>query len=81
MGVIREYMCDRSSGTRHAIVIDPADQTPEVAANRAMAAVNALGSSSTVQPDTLICSNKQVPLDLIKTSKHTFAKIRLPLWS
>ena len=41
MGVIGEYMRDRSSGTRHAIVIDPADQTPEVAANRAMAAVNA----------------------------------------
>ena len=37
-------MCDRTSGTRHAIVIDPADQTPEIAANRALAAAHA-GSS------------------------------------
>ena len=44
MGVVGEYMCDRTSGTRHAIVIDPADQTPDVAANRALAAANA-GSS------------------------------------
>ena len=38
MGVLSEYMCDTSSGTRHAIVIDPADQTPDIAANRALAA-------------------------------------------
>jgi len=44
MGVIGEYMCDRTFGTRHAIVIDPADQTPEIAANRALAAAHA-GSS------------------------------------
>ncbi|MDG1540922.1 MAG: phosphoglycerol geranylgeranyltransferase [Candidatus Thalassarchaeaceae archaeon] len=44
MGAIGEYMCDRASGTRHAIVIDPADQTPEIAANRALAAAHA-GSS------------------------------------
>ena len=44
MGVVGEYMCDRTSGTRHAIVIDPADQTPEIAANRALAAAHA-GSS------------------------------------
>ena len=44
MGVLAEYMCDTSSGTRHAIVIDPADQTPEIAANRALAAAHA-GSS------------------------------------
>ena len=41
MSTICEYMCDRTSGTRHAIVIDPADQTPEVAANRALAAAHA----------------------------------------
>ena len=44
MGVLSEYMCDTSSGTRHAIVIDPADQTPDIAANRALAAAHA-GSS------------------------------------
>ena len=44
MATVSEYMCDRTSGTRHAIVIDPADQTPEVAANRALAAAHA-GSS------------------------------------
>ena len=59
MGVIGEYMRDRSSGTRHAIVIDPADQTPEVAANRAMAAVNAgsrmilVGGSSDTDMDNV----------------------------
>ena len=44
MGVLSEYMCDTSSGTRHAIVIDPAEQTPDIAANRALAAAHA-GSS------------------------------------
>ena len=44
MGIVSEYMCDRTPGTRHAILIDPADQTPEVAANRALAAAHA-GSS------------------------------------
>ncbi len=38
---IREHICDRSQGTRHAILIDPADQTPEVAAKKAIAAVSA----------------------------------------
>ena len=38
---IREYMCDRSQGTRHGTLIDPADQTPEVAAKRAIAAASA----------------------------------------
>ena len=41
MGGLREYLCDTSMGCRHSILIDPADQTPEVAANRAMAAVHA----------------------------------------
>ena len=44
MGVLADYMCDTSSGTRHAIVIDPADQTPDIATNRALAAAHA-GSS------------------------------------
>lgn len=44
MGIVSEYMCDTTPGTRHAILIDPADQTPEIAANRALAAANA-GSS------------------------------------
>ena len=44
MGIVSEYVCDRTPGTRHAILIDPADQTPDIAANRAMAAANA-GSS------------------------------------
>ena len=44
MGVLADYMCDTSSGTRHAIVIDPADQTPDIADNRALAAAHA-GSS------------------------------------
>ncbi|MED5273549.1 MAG: phosphoglycerol geranylgeranyltransferase [Candidatus Thermoplasmatota archaeon] len=41
MGLVSEYMCERTHGTRHAIVIDPADQTPEIAANRALAAAYA----------------------------------------
>lgn len=44
MRALREYLCDRSTGTRHAILIDPADQSPDVAANRALAAAHA-GSS------------------------------------
>ncbi len=38
---LREYVCRPRSGTRHAILIDPADQTPEVAAKRCVAAVSA----------------------------------------
>ena len=49
MGVVGEYMCDRTSGTRHAIVIDPADQTPEIAANRALAAAHAGSCSADIQ--------------------------------
>ena len=41
MGLLSQYMCERAQGTRHAIVIDPADQSPDVAANRALAAANA----------------------------------------
>ena len=41
MGAVRDYLCNTSVGCRHSILIDPADQTPEVAANRAMAAVHA----------------------------------------
>ena len=41
MGLLSRYMCERAQGTRHAIVIDPADQSPDVAANRALAAANA----------------------------------------
>ena len=36
-----EHVCDNAKITRHAILIDPADQTPDVAAKRAMAAVAA----------------------------------------
>ena len=41
MGLLSQYMSERGKGTRHAIVIDPADQSPDVAANRALAAANA----------------------------------------
>ncbi len=41
---LREYVCRPRNGTRHAILIDPADQTTEVAAKRCVAAVSA-GSS------------------------------------
>ena len=41
MGLLSQYMCERAQGTRHAIVIDPADRSPDVAANRALAAANA----------------------------------------
>ncbi len=34
-------MCDRSEGSRHITLIDPDDQTPEVAAKRSIAAVTA----------------------------------------
>ena len=34
-------MCETDSPTRHAILIDPADQDPDTAANRAMAAAHA----------------------------------------
>ena len=36
-----EYVCRPGTGTRHAILIDPADQNPEVAAKRCVAAVAA----------------------------------------
>ena len=37
----RDFICDRSQGTRHGIVIDPAEQSPDIAAKRAIAAVSA----------------------------------------
>lgn len=40
-GPIGDYVCTRSSCTRHGILIDPADQAPEVAAKRAIAAATA----------------------------------------
>ena len=39
-----QYVCSDVVGTRHAILIDPADQTPDMAAERCLAAV-AAGSS------------------------------------
>ena len=39
-----DYACSRVGPTRHAILIDPADQTPDMAAKRSLAAV-AAGSS------------------------------------
>tara|TARA_Y200000002_G_C22670973_1_gene660008 strand:- start:1546 stop:2367 length:822 start_codon:yes stop_codon:yes gene_type:complete len=39
-----QYVCSDVGGTRHAILIDPADQTPDIAAKRCLAAV-AAGSS------------------------------------
>ena len=36
-----EHVCNPNEATRHAILIDPADQTPDTAAKRAMAAVAA----------------------------------------
>ena len=59
MGAVSEYMCNRTQGTRHAIVIDPADQTPEIAANRALAAAHAgskmilVGGSSDTDMDNV----------------------------
>ena len=41
---IADYACSRVGPTRHAILIDPADQTPDMAAKRSLAAV-AAGSS------------------------------------
>ena len=41
---IADYACSREGPTRHAILIDPADQTPDMAAKRSLAAV-AAGSS------------------------------------
>jgi phosphoglycerol geranylgeranyltransferase len=38
---VADFICDRTQPTRHAILIDPAGQSPEVAAKRAIAAVNA----------------------------------------
>ena len=38
---VRDFICDRSQGTRHGIVIDPAEQSPDIAAKRAIAAVSA----------------------------------------
>ncbi len=54
-----EHVCDNTKITRHAILIDPADQTPEVAAKRAMAAVAAgsrmvlVGGSSDTDMDNV----------------------------
>ena len=36
-----EHVCNPNEKTRHAILIDPADQTPDTAAKRAVAAVAA----------------------------------------
>ncbi|MAZ24087.1 MAG: phosphoglycerol geranylgeranyltransferase [Candidatus Thermoplasmatota archaeon] len=36
-----DYACSRAGPTRHAILIDPADQTPDMAAKRCLAAVAA----------------------------------------
>ena len=53
------YVCDRSGGTRHAILIDPADQSAEVAAKRCVAAVSAgsrmilVGGSSGTDTDNV----------------------------
>ena len=43
-GPTLRHVNNTSGGARHAILIDPADQTPEMAAKRCMAAVSA-GSS------------------------------------
>ena len=43
-GPTLRYVSNTTMGARHAILIDPADQTPEMAAKRCMAAVSA-GSS------------------------------------
>ena len=54
-----EHVCDNTKITRHAILIDPADQTPDVAAKRAMAAVAAgsrmvlVGGSSDTEMDNV----------------------------
>jgi len=40
-GPVSDFLCDRTQPTRHAILIDPADQPPEVAAKRAIAAASA----------------------------------------
>ena len=54
-----EHVCDKTKSTRHAILIDPADQTPETAAKRAMAAVAAgskmilVGGSSDTDMDNV----------------------------
>jgi len=54
-----EHVCDNAKITRHAILIDPADQTPDVAAKRAMAAVAAgsrmvlVGGSSDTDMDNV----------------------------
>ena len=54
-----EHVCDNTKITRHAILIDPADQTPDVAAKRAKAAVAAgsklvlVGGSSDTDMDNV----------------------------
>ena len=54
-----EYVCRPGTGTRHAILVDPADQTPEVAAKRCVAAVAAgsrmvlVGGSSDTDRDNV----------------------------
>jgi len=54
-----EYVCRPGTGTRHAILIDPADQSPEVAAKRCVAAVAAgsrmvlVGGSSDTDMDNV----------------------------
>ena len=72
MGLLSEYICDRGKRTRHAIVIDPADQSPDVAANRALAAANAgsrmilVGGSSDTDMenvhDTILCIKEALEL-------------------
>tara|TARA_B100000959_G_C14998023_1_gene631667 strand:- start:28173 stop:29000 length:828 start_codon:yes stop_codon:yes gene_type:complete len=58
-GTTSSYMCTRDGRTRHAILIDPADQASEVAAKRAIAAVSAgsemilVGGSSDTDMDNV----------------------------
>ena len=54
-----EHVCNKTGSTRHAILIDPADQTPDTAAKRAVAAVAAgskmilVGGSSDTDMDNV----------------------------
>ena len=59
-----DYITSQSSGPRHAILIDPANQSPEVAANRAQIAIEAgsklvMVGGSTETPDEQVHATVQ----------------------
>ncbi len=70
------YVKDRQFGTRHATLIDPANQTPEVAAQRAVVAIEA-GSKLIMIGGSTDTSNKDVHETVVAIQEA----IELRIWA